>query len=111
MFFPTTYTFTGKYDSSPTDVLLHCGKYANGRLALRLVNLEWEPLLTVTVNLPEVLLQADEVAIKDWSENEGVLDFLLTNRIVQRTGRVVPTGFVEAPICKFLLYDQVGEGL
>ena len=37
--------------------------------------------------------------VKDYSENEGVLDFLTTNNIVVPTDKWVTTGFVDVQVC------------
>lgn len=77
------------------------GKYGNGRLALQLLDDEdWSPVAVASVNLPDVYMAPDEMAVKDWSENEGMLDALMEAGIVEKPHAMVPTGFVMAPICK-----------
>jgi hypothetical protein len=39
------------------------------------------------------------VLVKDYSENEGVLEFLTTNNIVIATDRWVTSGFVDVQVC------------
>ncbi len=46
--------------------------------------------------------QDNETAIKDWSENEGMLSSLIISGLVEDTGKRVPCGFVEAAIVKIL---------
>lgn len=65
-------------------------QYANGQLAL-LVN--GHPL---TVNLPASPPPPGTVWIKDWSENEGVYDALVSSGVIEPTEVTMPTGFVEA---------------
>jgi hypothetical protein len=85
-------------------VRLEKHKYANGRTALTLVDADdGEQVACATVNLPEQQLAPGEVFVKTWSENEGMLDFLLKNRIVEDMGREVPTGYVTARVCKLLV--------
>lgn len=76
------------------------GQYHNnGRLALRLVEIETgEPWTTATVNLPDESLEFGRLFVKDYSENAGVADALVAAGLVQATGRLVSTG-----------YTQVGE--
>jgi hypothetical protein len=83
-------------------------QYGNGRVALQLVAavddpnqdiFEGDAIATATVNMPEVALAPDEVIIKDYSENEGILDVLLKAGIVELTGKQVQSGFVTCPIC------------
>lgn len=74
----------------------HGGK---GRPALQLV--DWEdgsPVATMTVNIPELPLGENEYFIKDWSENEGMLDAILSCGLASDTGRRERTGFVYAPV-------------
>lgn len=80
-------------------------KYGGG-VALQFVHVETgEPGFTATVNIPAMAhsLEPNQVFIKNWSENEGVLDELVRLGIVEDTGLRVPTGFVEAAVCKLLV--------
>lgn len=81
------------------DVVIQLHKYSNGRPAIQLIDAEdGEPYATATVNIPDVLLLDNEVLVKDYSENEGVLDFLCKNNIVTSTPNGVQSGFVWVPI-------------
>ncbi len=83
------------------DVDLVVGQYSNGRLALQMFCSHTKELaLTPTVNIPEVFLKENEILIKNWSENEGILDSLVEQGLVEDTGKVVPTGYVIANIVK-----------
>ena len=62
-----------------------------------------EPVSTCTINLPEETLGEGEVFIKDYSENEGMAEFLEREGVVKRTGRVVQSGYVFIPVCKLLV--------
>ena len=73
------------------------GQYLEGGEALRLVEGTGEPLATATVWVPG--LADDEVAIKDYSENEGMLDLALRNGWVEPPHRFVPSGYVQIPVC------------
>jgi hypothetical protein len=91
--------------TTPSDVYnvwLEKQKYANGRVALVLMDAEGQ-VASATVNLPEHDIQANEVIIKTWSENATMLDFLIRNRICADTGREITTGFVKARVCKLLI--------
>ena len=83
-----------------------------GRVALRLE--DWNdgsPVATITVNLPEAKLDEEhEVCVKDWSENEGMLNAIIAAGFAQDTGRRVPTGFVEAAIVR-IDYNALAEYL
>lgn len=72
-------------------------KYHNMRLCISLVDTEYEePIAKATINLPDYPLpSALHVAIKDYSKNEGMLDFLIESGIVY-----APTSGIEGnPVC------------
>lgn len=90
---------------------VHCtprfSYYRDGRLALELVDpFNGTRLVTASVNVPEVELAPDEIALKDYSENTGVLDALVRGGVVAVTERAVRTGFVTLPVVR-LLSDPV----
>lgn len=58
------------------------------------------PYATVSVN-PDTMLPDGHVAIKTWSENEGLLDELIMAGVLEETEFEVPVGLRFAPICKF----------
>jgi hypothetical protein len=75
------------------------GRYSNGRVALSLVD-EEGPVATATVNLPSVDLGNNEVLIKSYAENSGLLEALTEVGIVKPTGKTIRSGFVEVPVCE-----------
>jgi hypothetical protein len=86
-------------------VTVKLGKYANGRTAIHIDDaIEGYPYATATVNIDHVLLADNEVLIKDYSENEGMLDFLIRNNIVTPTPNGVQSGFVWIPVA--ILNDE-----
>lgn len=87
------------------DVELEFSKYSNNnRTAIELIDTtDGDCVCMATVNLPYELIESDEVAIKDYSENEGVLKFLVDNKIVSEPIRTVAAGYVTFPICKLLV--------
>ncbi len=62
-----------------------------------------EPIAVATKIVPGAELQDDEVLIKSYSENEGMLSALAMAGVVEPTGRKVASGFVEFDICKLLI--------
>lgn len=59
-----------------------------------------EPIATLSVN-PTIRLADDEVAIKDWSENEGALASLLsTGWFEEEPVRVILSGHVQIDVIK-----------
>jgi len=83
------------------DCYVYLGRYADDRYALYLKDKHTgERVAVASVNLPSAPMQDGEVAIKNWSENEGILQTLVDADIVSRPIRRVPTGYVFAYICK-----------
>jgi hypothetical protein len=69
---------------------------------------ETEPLAVCTVNLPQVDLKEDEVLVKTWSENVGMLGWLMDQEIVSEPQRYVFFANVFIPVCCVLTpLDQV----
>lgn len=75
----------------------------NGRPALELICADGEPYTTASVNFSHQPLAEDEIVIKTWSENEGVLEALIKAGIVSEPVRFFHSGFVQAPVCKLLV--------
>lgn len=91
------------YKGCPCNLMKSFYHHGN-RVALCLIDAEnGEPVATATVNIPEMPLSEDEILIKNYSENQGMLSFLEKEEIVQRTGRVVESGYVTIPVCILLV--------
>jgi hypothetical protein len=76
--------------------------YATGGVALQLYTLDHEPYMTATVNPhPPTKLSKNEVAIKDYSENEGILDVLKDAGIISKPKRAFNSGWVVINICDY----------
>jgi hypothetical protein len=79
------------------------GNYSNGRTALELIGSEdKETVMVATVNIPDAQIEKDELIIKNYSENEGVLEALQKAGIIGPILRNVRTGFVTCPVVKRL---------
>tara|TARA_Y100001968_G_scaffold252822_1_gene238354 strand:+ start:45 stop:554 length:510 start_codon:yes stop_codon:yes gene_type:complete len=61
------------------------------------------PVLTATACLPDFPFQEGETAIKDYSENEGILDVLVQAKIIELTGKSARSGFCNLPVVKLLV--------
>lgn len=66
-----------------------------------------EVITTATINLPEESLNEGEVFIKNYSENEGILDWLINEGIVENTGREVESGYVKIPVVRILNFKPM----
>ena len=73
----------------------------DGSSAITLIDEEGYPYMTPSVHVQG--LGPDEIAIKDYSENEGILDVLVQAGIVSKPHRQVQSGYVTIPVCKLLI--------
>lgn len=74
--------------------------YDNGRMALILDCASGEPYGKITVNVPEEHLLKDEMFVKDYSENEGMLSWCQEIGLVIKVIAYVEQGWVKIPKCK-----------
>jgi len=82
--------------------IVFVGVYYDGSPAFR-INCWGDHILTLTVNMaPNHAPNDGCVFIKDWSENEGILDAVLDAGLVEITGRTELAGFEVAHECKLL---------
>ena len=77
--------------------------YKNGQNAITL----WDtadgfPYAKASLCAEDELLESDEVAIKDYSENVGILESLIEAEIIDHPHAFIWTGHVRVPICKIL---------
>ena len=80
-------------------------KYAeNGNASLTLIDsTDHSPIAIASVN-PGVEIPSDYVVIKDYSENEGMVDALIKADIIEKPETFVRLSqYVNAPICKLLI--------
>ena len=76
--------------------------YQDGEIRIQLYDSsDGTPYATATARVGEKL-DSGEVAIKSWSENEGILEFLVHNKIVKEPHRFVESGYVKVPICELI---------
>lgn len=99
----TTFTFKGKYTSYPNCRFVP-NRYHNGNLALQIFDDEGL-IATCTVN-GRAETEGSIIAIKDYSENEGMVDFLKSIGIIEDTPHYIEySGFVTIPY-----YDLTESG-
>ncbi len=58
------------------------------------------PVAIMSVRVPGTFLEDGEFLIKNWSENAQIFEELVAKGVLVPTGRTVPTGFVEAVVCR-----------
>lgn len=91
-----------RYKKWDCNVLFHTYR-DNGNTAIQLVDArDGQPVVTASVNLVTKLPE-DQVYIKDYSENEGVLEALVEGGIISPPIAYAETGFVNVPRCKILV--------
>lgn len=78
---------------------VHKSSEGEGRIAIILDEIDTQEQVAVaTVNMPNEPLEKDEVIIKDYSENEGMLHTLIMAKIISVPERYTKTGMM--PVCK-----------
>ena len=89
------------------DCVVAYAKYGNDRVAIQLLQADNnEPIAVASVNLPDHRMEADEIAIKDYSENEGMLEALMKAKVVSAPLRYIESGFVTIPVCQLFQEDS-----
>ena len=89
------------------DCIVIKANYGNERIALELIDAnDSEPVARATTNLVNENLKEDEVFIKDYSENEGMLNLLMDKKIVSPPIGFARSGWVQIPKCKLLVTDD-----
>lgn len=85
---PAPAVLYAQFKEWPCEISL-CRYMCTERLAIRLIDTRTkEPIATATVNLTQEELTPDEVFIKNYGENEGMLQALVEAGLVVDTGRM-----------------------
>ena len=86
-----------KFQGTPVKVWKR--QHPNGCTRIDLLDdSDGSPYATCTIMMDD--LAKDEVAVKNYSENAGMLDFLLDEGLVEEPHRFINQGYVAIPICK-----------
>jgi hypothetical protein len=86
-------------------------RYPNGQLALLLVTADREPWLTATSTISSAV-PTGCIAVKDWSENEGVPAILLQSGVIEGDPVArVSSGFVAIPIYRLTAAAVLAAGV
>lgn len=85
------------------DLFVRKCTYQDGNTALEIVDKDDECYTIATVNVPYYPKRNDTVFIKDYSENEGVLNALIEAKIVEKMDLSITSDFVTLPLCKLLI--------
>jgi hypothetical protein len=93
---------------------LYLASYSDGNTALSMYDTEDGSAITcVSINLAPVEAELLEdralIYLKDYSENEEMLDLLVAEGIVERTGHTRQSGYIEAPLVRIIDPELVAE--
>lgn len=93
------FKFQTPYSDEPVTLYVQRKKYTAGSTCINLIDaVDHAPYMCATVNVPG--LSENEVAIKNYSENEGILSALIEHGVVKEPHRHINSGFVKIPICE-----------
>jgi hypothetical protein len=59
--------------------------------------------MTATVNVPTIIIEDDEVIIKDYFENKGIYKALVDAGVISTAISKIDIGYGTSPICKLLI--------
>ncbi len=80
------------------------GRYRNHSTSIQVLDMNGEPYCTATVALEEYANVPEKyVLIKNYSENEGILEALVEAKIISQPVDTVKLMFVEVYVCKLLV--------
>lgn len=97
--------YTSKYGTYP-NCYFRVGKYLNGNLAIEIWSNEEGPIVKVTIN-PDIKIPKGYIAIKNYSENEGMVEWLQsTGIIVDEPTQIIRSGFIEIPVYALTEYGK-----
>ena len=95
-----TVTHTSQYDNTLYQLGIGFGEYTNGQTRIQLYDLEdGLPYCTATISVEQKLSEG-EVAIKNYSENVGILQSLVSAGVIEKPHSFIETGYVTIPLCK-----------
>lgn len=90
-------TYESKYDRYE-DCYFQTGRYLNGNLVVEIYSRSLGPITRVTIN-PDIVLPDDLIAIKNYSENSGMVEWLISQGIIEPTAiREITSGWVSIPV-------------
>lgn len=92
--------FQSRYSEEPVILYLSRKTYPrNSNVRLDLIDINDHcPYMICTVWIEG--LASDEVAIKNYSENEGILPLLISEGVIEAPHRYESSGHVKIPVCK-----------
>lgn len=98
------FTYESKYGTYD-DCMFMTGYYENGNLGVEIWSNGKGPVTKVTVN-PDLRLPKDTIAVKNYSENEGTLEWLKSMDIIEKN----PVGEVRSDWVTIPVYKLTDHG-
>ena len=100
-----TIEFVSSYTDEVIELEVERGMYANGQLGIVLYY-EGEPYMTATVAVDPadasyLIDESEDVVIKNYSENEGILEALVEGGIIEKPHATIKINFVTLYVAKF----------
>jgi len=83
-------------------LMLVYGKYPNGQTKIQLYDAEDGMPYATATSMVKMHIDEDCVVIKNYSENEGILDSLIKAGIVSYPHSYIPSGYINLSVCKLL---------
>lgn len=81
-------------------------RYETGQIAMLLIAEDGTQLAHITRHVPGQDIRYKQVVIKDYSENKGLLQTLIDNRIVSLPRKTIRVGFTELHVCDLEVEPQ-----
>ena len=81
------------------------GRYANGQTSIQLVDQDGMPFMTASV-AHDVNIAHDCVIIKNYSENEGIMEALIEAGIIEKPFCEIPVNFVTLYVAVLITDDS-----
>lgn len=105
------FTFKSKY-ATYQNCYFVISHYGNGNLAVEVWSNEEGPINRITTN-PDVKIPTTHIAIKNYAENEGMVDTMKEMGIIEGDPvQIIRTGYVMVPVYKLTSkgYEAFVEG-
>ena len=100
-----TFTYESKYGNYE-DCSFRVGHYENGNTAVEVWSNTEGPITKITVN-PDITIPKNMLAIKNYSENEGVDDWMISQNLIEAAPlHIIKIGWVEIPVYRLTKYGK-----
>jgi len=81
---------------------LYVGRYSNDQLAIFVHDISGEPIAELSIKQDSVDLAPNEFILKDYSENEGLINEFLETELFNTTNRFILVGSHLCPVCQII---------